>query len=280
MAIHIVTDSTSDLTDELREGLDITVVPLWVYFGDEALQDGIDIDAATFYRRLPESKVNPRTSQPSVEAFAEVYRKLIDEGHDIVSIHISDRLSGTLNSARNARDTLGDSADRVHLIDSRTVSIGLGVVALEAARAAKAGAGIDQVIAAAESARDRSHVVALVGTLEYLQRGGRIGRAQSMVGSLLKIKPIVQVEDGEVAPFERVRTYSRAVERLLDFVKEHRDAEQLFVGSAGNVDEATEFRQRVEDAFPGVAVKQIVLGPVLGVYIGPRALGVGILDKA
>jgi DegV family protein with EDD domain len=280
MAIHVVTDSTCDLTPEIMEGLDITVVPLSIYFGDEELLDGVDIDAPTFYKRLVEAKDLPRTSQPSVEAFTEVYRRLTENGDEVFSVHISTKLSGTLNSAHNARLALEDASDRIHLFDSENVSIGLGVVALEAARAAKDGASMDGVKAAAESARKRVRVIALVGTLEYLQRGGRIGRAQSMLGSMLRIKPIVQVDDGEVAPFDRVRTYKRAVERLLEFVKEHKNAETVFVGSGGNADEATEFAKRIQEAFPDATIKQVYLGPVIGVYTGPVALGVGIVDPA
>ncbi len=279
MTIHIVTDSTSDLTPELLEGLDITVVPLSVYFGDEEFLDRVDIDAPGFYKRLVESKHLPRTSQPSVEAFTDVYRRLTANGDEVVSVHISSNLSGTLNSAHNARQALEDAADRIHLFDGQSVSIGLGAVALAAARAANEGKSIDEVLAEAESVRKRTRVVALVGTLEYLQRGGRIGRAQSMLGSMLRIKPTVQIENGEVAPFERVRTYKRAVERLFQLVEEHRNAEAIYVGSAANDDEGAEFAERVRASFPDLPVEQITLGPVLGVYLGPEALGVGIVDK-
>lgn len=279
MALHVVTDSTCDLTPELLEGLDITVVPLTLYFGDEEFRDGVDIDAPAFYERLAVSKDLPRTSQPSVEAFSDIYRRLTADGDEVISIHISSKLSGTLNSARNARAALDDVADRIHLVDSQNVSIGLGVPALLAARMAKEGAKTADVVAAVEGMLKRVRVIALVSTLEYLQRGGRIGRAKSMAGSLLRIKPIVQVDDGEVAEFATVRTYSRALERLKQFVGEHANAEALYVGGGSNVEQRSEFAAHLRETFPGAPVHEIYLGPAIGTYTGPDVLGVGIVDR-
>ena len=276
MTVAIVTDSTSDLPRPFVDRLRIRVVPLTVYFGDEAFRDGIDIDAETFYRRLVNSRELPRTSQPSVEAFVGTYRDALAAGASaIVSIHISSKLSGTLNSARLAAESVrAETGARIEVIDSLNVSLGLGAVVLDAAEAAARGASVDEVVEAARATIGAVHVVCVLDTLEYLQRGGRIGRARSLLGTMLRIKPLVHVVDGEVAPFDRVRTKERAVERLFEFAIANQDARRMFVAGGGNEDEVTRFRERLEDAMPAMEIIQGTIGPVVGVYTGPNVLGV------
>lgn len=279
MAVRIVTDSTCDLMPEIIARYHIAVTPLFIYFGDEELRDGVDIDAPAFYAKLVGSPVLPRTAQPTPEAFDREYRAILDAGDEVVSIHISGKLSGTLNAAHAARASLGEAGERVSIVDSEKVSLALGAVVLEAAKAADAGADRASIVAAAESAMERINIYAFMDTLEYLQRGGRIGRAASMVGSLLQIKPIVQVVDGEVAPFERVRTHNRAVERLFQVATEHRDLEMLIIASAANVEERAWFTARVHEALPDVPILEGYLGPTIGVYVGPSALGIAPLRR-
>lgn len=276
MTVRIVTDSTCDLPRDLVERHGFAVVPLTVFFGDEALLDGVDIDAASFYRRLESSKVLPRTSQPSVEQFVRTYRQVFGEGADaIVSIHISAKLSGTLNSARLAASEVATEVGRpIELVDSKNVSLGLGAVVLAAAERASERATLQDVLATARATIERVHVVCVLDTLEYLQKGGRIGRARSMLGTLLSVKPLVHVEDGEVAPFDRVRTRTRALERLAEFVRAHRDARRLFVACAGNDAEADAFIARVRPDLPETEILRGHIGPVVGVYTGPNTLGV------
>ncbi len=276
MTVAIVTDSTSDLPRHFVERFGIRVVPLTVFFGEEAFRDGIDIDAATFYRRLVTARELPRTSQPSVEAFMQAYRDALAEGASaIVSIHISSKLSGTLNSARVAAEYVsGETGARIEVIDSRNVSLGLGAVVLDAAEAADRGASVDEVIETARATIGAVYVVCVLDTLEYLQRGGRIGRASSLLGTMLRIKPLVHVEDGEVAAFDRVRTKERAVERLFEFALKHRDARRMFVAGGGNEEEVTRFRERLQEAMPEMEIIQGTIGPVVGVYTGPNVLGV------
>lgn len=276
MTVRIVTDSTCDLPRELVERYGIIVVPLTVIFGEEALLDGVDIDAEQFYRRLAASKVLPRTSQPSVEQFAAAYRQAFQAGADaVLSIHISSKLSGTLNAARIAAAEVAAEAGRqIELLDSKNVSLGLGAVVLAAAERAVTGADLASVLAVATATIDAVHVVCVVDTLEYLQRGGRIGRARSMLGTLLNVKPLIHVEDGEVAPFDRVRTRARALERLAEFVREHRGARRLFVACAGNDSEAEAFIERVRPDLPGTEIIRGHIGPIVGVYTGPNTLGV------
>jgi len=279
MTVRIVTDSTCDLPPDLVTAYGITVVPLTVFFGDEALLDGIDINADEFYERLRSSKQVPRTSQPSVELFRAAYEELGHEGNEIVSIHISSQLSGTLNAASVAREQAAEQGVRVDLIDSYNVSLGLGLIVLEAAGAANKGAKLDDVVAVARRAMDRVNVYVVVDTLEYLQRGGRIGRARSLLGSVLSIKPILHVENGEVAPFERVRTRTRAVQRIEDLATSHSRSKMMFVASGGNDDESEAFIERMRPQLPHTDLALAQLGPIVGVYTGPNALGIATLER-
>lgn len=274
MAVRIVTDSTCDLPPALAAEFGVTVVPLTVAFGEEAFLDGVTIDPASFYERLVASPRLPKTSQPSVAAFRDAYLALAEETGEIVSIHISSRLSGTLNSASVAVSQVARDDVHIELIDSYNVSLGLGAIVLEAAAAAQSGAPLEKVAEVARRAMDRVHVVCLLDTLEYLQKGGRIGRARSMLGALLSIKPLVQVQDGEVAPFERVRTRSRALERLFELATADRTIKRIFVGSAGNDADAEAFAERLRPLLPHTDVRLGQIGPVVGVYAGPNTLGI------
>ena len=273
MTVHIVTDSTADLPAEISIRYGIHIVPLLIYFGAEELRDGVDLDADSFYSRLEGAKELPRTSQPPVEAFQSLYRELLAGDDDyVLSIHVSAKLSGTLNSAHSARGLLGDLSARVAIVDSRSVSAGVGAVAVVAARAAAAGASLAQVQEAAEGARDRTQLFALVDRLEYLQKGGRIGKAASLVGSMLKIKPLLAVVDGEVVPHSRIRTHAKALEKLQQLAL-GQDAEMIFVGYGTNAAEAEAFAARIRQEKPGVEVINFRIGPTVGVYTGSGVLG-------
>ncbi len=277
MPVRVVTDSTSDLPQDIVERYDITVVPLTVFFGDEALLDGVEIDSEQFYPRLTASHVLPRTSQPSAEMFRLAYERLAAETGEIVSIHLSSKLSGTLNSASVARDQSIRPDLHIELIDSYTVSLGLGLVVRDAAAAAAGGASLAEVVAAARHAMDRVAVCVAVDTLEYLRRGGRIGRASSFVGSVLSIKPIISVADGEVVPVERVRTHRKAAERIFALATEDKRAKAVFVACTGDDAQAEAFAARVREDLPHTEVRASRIGPVVGVYVGGNALGCAIL---
>lgn len=278
MAVRIVTDSTCDLPAALIEAHNIRVVPLTVFFGDEALLDGVEITAEEFYERLPGSSVMPRTSQPSAELFRETYEELAANGDEIVSIHLSSRLSGTLNAASVAREELAGQA-HIDLVDSYNVSLGLGLIVLEAAREAQRGGSLAEVVAVTRRAMDRVTVHVCVDTLEYLQRGGRIGRARSFLGSVLSIKPILHVEDGEVAPFERVRTRNKAIERMFQLGSGMARSKELFVASGGDDVEARALIERLRPFLPHTDILLGQIGPIVGVYTGPGALGIASLER-
>jgi DegV family protein with EDD domain len=247
-------------------------VPLSVVFGDEVFRDGVDIDAPAFMRGC-RWKGSQRTGQPSVETFRQAYEGVAGDTDQVVSIHVSSRLSGTINAASIAREEM---VHRLHidLIDSFNVSLGLGAIVIEAAEAAKGGATMEEVGWVARRAMNRVEWYAFLDTLEYLQRGGRIGRARSLVGSLLSIKPILHCEDGEIAPFERIRTRPKAVDRLLELAMLDPLVKRLYVVSANNDAEAEALAERLRPHMPRTEFIVAQFGPVVGVYTGPNALGI------
>ncbi len=278
MSVRVVTDSTADLPPELAESLGITVVPLFVHFGDEQLRDGVDISSEQFFRRLQREARTPTTSQPPAGAFREVYRRLADEGADIVSIHISAKLSGTVASAQQGAADLAGAEVRV--VDSRSVSLALGMAAVAAAEAARAGASIDEAVAAAEGQLGRTHLLFVLETLEYLRRGGRIGRGMEVVGTLLKVKPIVTIADGEVVSVGRARTKPKAIEEVLRRVTALRPLEQAMVVHATTPEEADYLVDRLHGLEPEAPITRSRIGPVVGVHAGPGVLGLAVVTAA
>ena len=277
MAVRIVTDSTSDLPPALARELGISVVPLSVIFGDEAVREGLDISQDEFYDKLVRSRVLPTTSAPSVGDFLAVYEPLLKETDEIVSIHISSKLSATHNNACQAAKQLAERGARVQVIDSQSVSFGLTFMAAAAARAAMSGAGLDDICKLAGSMVPRIRIIVVLDTLEYLRRGGRIGRARAFLGAVLRVKPLLSLREGEVHPEERVRTKRHALDRIFQIVTSYRVSEAA-IGYSTNAEDAEEMKRRLEEALPGVQVHLQRLGPVIGVHAGPGVLGVGVLE--
>ena len=250
MAVRILTDSTADISPALAESLGITVVPLTVFFGEEAYLDGIGMDTATFFRRLATSKVLPRTSQPSPGAFQEAFIRLIQEGADgIVAILLSSKLSGTYQSACTARDALPEEHKHVpiEIIDSESVSVGIAYTAMQAAEEAKQGASIETIKVHALDRLARTRILFALDTLEYLSKGGRIGGASALVGNILSIKPILSFKDGLVVPIERPRTRTKAYARIAQLIADVGPLE-----SATIVESDTEVGQQLTDALKPV----------------------------
>ena len=279
MTVRVITDSTADLPPEMAAELGIEVVPLNVHFGTDTFRDGIDLSADEFYERLVASPRPPTTSQPSVGAFLEVYQKALEGADGVVSVHISAKVSGTWNSAVQAREQLSDSS-KVTVVDTGQASMGLGWVAVAAARAAQAGASMDEVASLARSAAEQVRVLFLVDTLEYLQKGGRIGKAQAMFGSVLAIKPILTIQEGEVHPLERVRTRGKGVARLVQLVQEAAPLQSMAVLYTTTEDEARALAERLGPCVPSGQVIVGRLGTVVGTYAGPGLLGVGWVPQA
>lgn len=278
MAVRIVTDSTADLPPQLGHELGISVVPLSVIIGDEVYREGIDISHDLFYDKLIHGRVLPTTSAPSVGDFLEVYERLLKETNEIVSVHISSKLSATCDNAYQAARILADRGARIEVVDSQVISLGLMFVALAAARAAQEGGDIDRVNAAAERSKKHIHVHVMLDTLEYVRRGGRIGRARAFLGAMLRVKPMLALRDGEVHPEERVRTKRHAIERLFQIATSYVNVREVAIGYSTNAQDAHDFEQRLAEVLPDVNIWVARFGPVLGTHGGPGALGVGLLE--
>ena len=278
MAVRIVTDSTADMSPNLARELGVTVVPLSVIFGDEVLKEGVQIGHDLFYDRLVRSKALPTTSAPSVGDFLEAYEPLLTGKDEVVSIHLSSKLSATYNNACQAAEKLAERGARVHIIDSQLVSVGLSFVVAAAARAGTAGAKAEDIKAIVEGMIPRVRIIVLLDTLEYVRRGGRIGRARAFLGNMLRVKPILYIRDGEVHPGERVRTKAQAQERIFQIVTSYPRVADASVAYSTNAVEANEMARRLQEALPGVSCGVTRLGPVIGVHAGPGVLGVGVLE--
>ena len=284
MAVKLVTDSTCDLPRDLAKQWDLTVIPCNVHFDDEVYKDGIDIGPDEFYQRLVTSPRLPTTAQPSVNDFVQVYEPLSNEGHDVVSIHLSANFSGTLNSATQAREAIQSSGQssrpgRIEIIDSRMASTGLGLVVLEAARMVKSGASYDRVVEGVRASLPQVHSYFLVDTLEYLQKGGRIGKASAFVGSLLNIKPLLMIKDGAAHPVERARTRERGLHRLAEIVRGFAPVKSLSIIYSTTPDDAEALKDRLKGLVPEDELIISRFGPVVGTYLGPGALGVGVMSS-
>jgi len=269
--VRIVTDSTADLTPEQQRAAGITVVPLNVHFGDQVFRDHVDLTTDEFFRRLKASSQLPRTSQPSVGAFEEAYRTLLEGGDEIVSVHLSSKVSGTFNSALMAAQSVGDG--KVDVVDSLSTSMALGFMALEAADLARAGRDRQTVAECLRGLVAKARVICVVDTLTYLERGGRIGKARALLGSLLNVKPILQLKDGEVVPLGRARGRPQALNRLVELLERDGKVSRLAIMHGAAKSDAEQLRARVASTYPGVDIQLTEIGAVLGTHTGPGVIG-------
>jgi DegV family protein with EDD domain len=277
--IALVTDSSVNVLADVQEECGMHVVPLSTIFNGEIYRDGIDITPTRFYELLRAASELPTTSQPSAGDFVEVYSRLSQEADAIVSIHLSELLSGTIKSALSARELVKDIP--IEIIDSRSVSLGLGFVVTAAARAIQEGRSLPEVVAAVEQLIPKTNIIFVVDTLKYLHMGGRIGGASAMLGSALKIKPLLQIHEGEVSPLERVRSKSGATERMLEIMAERLQADdgdgvlRAAVVHAEREDEASELLKQVLSRFQPAESYLTDLTPAVGTHVGPGTLGLG-----
>ena len=279
MVIRIVTDSTADLDDATLAQHGIAVAPLNIHFGDQVFQDNVTITKDEFYRRMEVSEVLPRTSQPSAAVFQAVYERIIAESNvdGIASIHLGGKLSGTINAARTATGLLTE-APPIEVIDSDSATLGVGNAALAAAAAASAGGDMTAVRNAALGAAGRTRILLFVDTLEYLQKGGRIGRARAFLGTLLRTKPLLELKDGEIEGVERPRTRQKATDRLFQTMLRTPRPERIAVLYGTTPGDAERLAERVRTELPGVEISLVQVSPVIGVHTGPAALGAAILQ--
>ena len=271
MTVAVVVDSTADIPRPIREELGITVVPLMILFGSEQFRDGVDLSDDEFYARLVEGTVHPTTSQPSAGDFAEAYGRLAQDHDGIISIHLSGKLSGTVRSAQQAVEMVPDVPIRV--IDSGSVSMGLGFLGVEAAQMAKAGQGLDEIAAAIEGMVSNVVLWAVLDTLKYLERGGRIGRGRAFLGTLLNVKPLISVRD-EVIPLERVRTHRKAIARMVELASAEGPYKHLAVLYSTGKEYADELASQLDGIHPRSEIIVSQLTGVIGVHGGPGVLGV------
>ncbi len=276
VAVRIVVDSTADLPKDQAEELGIRVVPLTVHFGEESFRDGVDLDTDGFYAKLATSRVMPTTAAPPSGLFEEAYRQLIKEGADgILSLQLSGALSATYNSAVLGAEALKEEKVPIEVVDSRWVSAGIGIPAMEAARAAKAGKSLAECKQIAQDLFARMHIYAVLDTLEFLQRGGRIGKARQLVGTLLNVKPMLTVRDGVVQPLENVRTRSKAYERLAQLLQQLGPIEMVGVAQS---DEAIgeQLTKAIQGVYSGPLLRY-KLGPVIGAHTGPGTAAICVV---
>jgi DegV family protein with EDD domain len=277
-SVAIVSDTTAYLPAEVVRDNEIRLVSLYVNWEDRSERELDMPNFEDFYHRLRTTERLPTTSQPSIGDFLDVYEPLVQRGFDVVSVHISGGISGTVEAARQAKERLAErgAGDRVTVVDSESACGGLGLLALAGARAANAGAPLDDVIARIKGARAGFKMWFAVDTLEYLRRGGRIGAASAWLGSALKIKPILTL-DKEITPIERVRTGAKARQRLLDYAEQrHADgADGWVVQHIQAPEEAAKLAEETERIMGRPPVFTSEIGPVIGAHVGPGLLGVG-----
>jgi DegV family protein with EDD domain len=280
--IKIVTDSTSYLPPDLVEEFDLRIVPLNVHFGkDRVFQEGVNLTHEEFYAMLAEAPELPTTSQPSPGQFRDVFTELAEAGHDVLCIVISSKLSGTYQSALDARRMLPDA--NIVIVDSHFVAAALGLMVVTAAEMTADGHSMDEIVARVEQMRRDMKLYFVVDTLEYLQKGGRIGAAAALVGTLLKVKPILTLDEGIVKPLDKVRSKRKAIQRLLAELESHvspGQPVQAIVMHAQVPDEVSELEAEVRRRFNCQRTIFGEVGPVVGVHAGPGVLGAAVCPEA
>jgi DegV family protein with EDD domain len=279
MTVKIITDSMADLPGELIKKLDITVVPVNVLFGTESFRDGVDMTVEQFYTRLVSSKTLPTTAVPSLGVFIETYEKVAQEADEILVLTISHKLSGTFETASRAVEMV-KTKRRIEVMDTLHVIMAEGLVAVQAAKAAQAGAGMDEIVKQVQNNIPRVEERMAFDSLEYLKRGGRIGSAQAFLGSILKVNPVLRLKDGEVYPISRERSRAKAIESLYNSVMDYTNVEAIAVEDATTPDEADKLAQRLKFKLPNKPIYRSKVGAVMGTHVGPSVIAVSVLgDK-
>ncbi|RKP55387.1 DegV family protein [Cohnella endophytica] len=281
-SIVLVTDSTADIPPATREKLGIAMVPLKVNFGNDSFLDNITLQPAQFYEKLTSFNGLPTTSQPSPADYLEHFKRLTEEGHSVISIHLSGALSGTYQSATIAQSMLEDDAD-VTVIDSKSASYGYGQLVVIAAEMAQAGASKEEIIAEVGRMREELRLFFLVDTLEYLQKGGRIGKASAVLGSLLNIKPILSIDkEGVVFPYDKVRGQKRAMARIAEVLHEDlgdRPVNLTIATTPGFTSGSAEITELLKQQLNVRTFNETDIGPVIGTHAGPGTIGLFVFPE-
>jgi len=275
--VKVVTDSCSDITPQLAREFGITVVPLYVQFGNETYRDNIDLSTEEFYHKLKTTKIHPTTSTVTPADFAELFTKLAEETKEILTITLSEKFSATYAAALQGKAMVGKDC-RIEVIDSKAGAGAQMLLVISAAKMAQSGANLKQIADRVRRAIPRVHVLVSFDTLEYLRRGGRIGKAQAFLGSLLKVNPIVGVKDGETFPIARPRNRAQAMDFLVNFVKGVSRIEAVAIEDATTPDDLQTLAERLKDVVPPERIYRSKVSPVIGTHVGPHALAVAVLE--
>ena len=274
--IALVTDSTCDLPKSVVKDKNITVIPLNVHFGEETFLDGIDLQSNEFFEKLSTSEIHPQTSQPSVGRFVETYNDLLKKHDSILSLHISSKLSATYNSALQAQKEIGN--EKIKVIDSMNGTLGLGAIVHHIADLNQKGESFENLVNEAEKIIPNAIFMGLVPTLEYLAKGGRIGKARAFMGSLLKIKPILSAVDGEIQSVGKARTLIKGMDFIVDEMK-NRKISKLFIVHANHEERANLLKEKTKDLIDPKDIIIAEFGPVVGTHLGPGSFGVGFISS-
>ena len=278
MTVKIVTDTGADIPTDLLKDLNITAVPLYIYFGDKVYKDGVDIGPDELYKRLADGPIHPTTTQPIPADFTNVYQELSKETDEIVSIHLSSKVSGTYNSAIQGKELLKDKC-HIEVIDSASLSMSLGLVTLAAARIARAGGTLKQVEEETNKAIKQTQLMGLLATLKYLLAGGRITRARAAIGTLLNVKPLLTMHEGELIQAGLARSYAKGIDKLYEFVKNTKNVKEMAIVNSTVAEEASLLKKRLSSLVIEEKIHMARLGAALGVHGGPGTLLVVVTQE-
>lgn len=276
----VVTDSTTYMPPELVRKYNVSVAPQVLIWGDQTYKDGVDIESREFFTRLKTAKVMPTTSQVAVISFQEIFQECVDKGYEVLAVLVSSKLSGTVQSAMQARELMGSAGEKIHVVDSQSVAMALGFQVLAVARALEDGASLQDAIALAERSSEFTGVFFAVDTLEFLHRGGRIGGAQRFLGTMLNMKPILAIQDGRVEGIDRIRTKNKAHDRVLELTLEKvagRTPVRLATLHANAADEAKALLARAEQALNPIESIFTEVSPTVGTHAGPGTVGLAFM---
>jgi DegV family protein with EDD domain len=274
--IAVVTDSCADIPKDFAEKLGVTVIPLNVIFEQEVLKDGVDITSSEFYDRLAQAEKLPTSSQPTPAEFEEVYKGLLTEYDRIVSVHLSEKLSGTIQSARIAAKSFGD---KILAFDSESISVGVALQVEAAVEAIKEGKAFEEIKNYLEKVRASTHILFTLDTLKYLEKGGRIGKAESLLGSVLNIKPIIIVKEGFYHAFGKTRSQNKSIKKIANYlieISQDKEVKRLALGHGMAAEAVERLKNELEKAFKIKASMVSEVGPVIGVHTGPGTIGAAI----
>ena len=278
MPVRIITDSTADIPPQVAAELGIRVMPLYVHFGNQVYRDGVDLTPEDFYRKLVANKTLPTTSTVAPVEFAQICDELSKETDEILAVTVSSKLSATYDVALQGRDLRKDKKCRVEVLDSKLFCMALGLVVIGAAKRAREGATLDNVVESAKGLYSRIHVRMAFDTLEYMRKGGRIGAAEAFMGRMLDVKPILTLKDGMAMPVVRRRTRAKAIEYLRKFAASFDNIAELAVAYTTTPEDAVGLVNDLDDVFPKERVYLSVIGPVVGTHLGPGALGIAVVE--